>query len=133
MPHLALDKTSGAIEQEESWHAADSMTCCQLTSDGAPHTESKHLDSPRRALFEPVYDRLGQEAGASSVGVELDQGGMSVFQQAIDLRDRTNVAGPSAQCEKRPNQTAQNEKEQPVLTNTPGDLAYHERAPLDLL
>src|SRR5690554_558480 len=70
--HLPVNGTPAAVKYNERRHAAHVEAHDTLTPQFAQGVHTNHLRLPVQLPFEPVHDGLCQEAGRSSIAVELD-------------------------------------------------------------
>jgi hypothetical protein len=114
-PHLVVDHVAGAVKKQKGRHTPHAKTPGKLPANGAIGTQAQDVPLSLQVRFESVYDRLCQEAGASSVGVEFHNRWLAAVQDRIHLFQRRHVAGRRAQRQEGNGQRAEDEQKEPVF------------------
>jgi hypothetical protein len=113
--HLIRNQLSASVKEKEGWHATDAVSRSQLAAHATDGAQPQDLSLVLQVSLQPVHDRLCQEAGASGVGVELDEGGSTVLENSVHFGNRADIAAGGTEEEKGADNPPNDEEEEPIL------------------
>ena len=80
---LTVDDLPPTVQQNEGRDAPDAELGTGSATNGGEYVQPDDAGLRAKLAFQPVHDRLDQEAGRSGIGVELDQHGFATVHDGL--------------------------------------------------
>ena len=96
-PVMRIAHASLTIENDCSWNGCNSVGAGQFTADFAEEIQADNFGSSAEVFFNPIHDGLRYQAPRSRVREEIDDDGLPVVDDRIELVLRLELRGARTQ------------------------------------